>query len=80
MHKGNGSWGGHVWVCFEQTGERFLMEATAKARPGMIRPLAEVKAEYCPNVAIRADLTRYGFHGYMHSLKRQLEEPPPGAA
>jgi hypothetical protein len=68
----DGSWHGHVWVCFEQEGDRYLLEAIAKNKAEMVRLLDSAKADYCPNVAVGSDFGRFGFHGYLHTLKRQL--------
>lgn len=68
----DGSWFGHVWVCFEQDGRKYLLESIAKDRKDMVRLLDAAKSEYCPNVGVASDFRRCGFHGYLHTLKRQL--------
>jgi len=78
--RGDGSWGGHVWVCFERDGQRYLLEAVAKDQDKMVRPLDSAKTEYCPNVAVASDFGRSGFHGYLHTLKRRLFASTSSAA
>jgi len=57
--------GAHVWLLLRENGETFLFETTAKAKHGMLRPLAEARGEYLPSFAIDRDRRRFAYNGYL---------------
>jgi hypothetical protein len=63
--------GGHAWVVFRDDGREYLFEAVARSTADMIRPLDEVRARYCPHVAVDRHFRTAGFSGHTASLQRR---------
>ena len=61
--------GRHAWVVVRLGTERYLVEATARGPDGMIRPLAQVRAEYVPECGVGADLRPFLYGGSRLSVK-----------
>lgn len=64
----------HTWVLFEQAGETFLLESTAKDA-SILQPLAAVRGRYCPALAVDGACQTYVFQGYQHF--HATFRPPP---
>lgn len=60
---------GHTWIVFPDGDEQFLFDPVMRSRAEMIRPLAEVRHEYVPEVSVDDQLVRYVYAGYY--LRRQ---------
>jgi hypothetical protein len=70
---------GHVWVVFEQDGKRFVLEATAKRREGMIRTIGDAAAEYRPEFGVDCRRQRFAFNGFLQTLRERefgLDQTP----
>jgi hypothetical protein len=65
--------GWHAWVVFSQNGERFLLEATSKSQPEMVRPLHEATAQYTPHASVDQRLQRHLYAGYLGWLQSERE-------
>ena len=65
--------GYHVWVVFRDAGAEFLLETAADCRASMIRPLAEVRDEYRPHVAVNARFETTAFSGYILLMQERRE-------
>ena len=63
--------GGHAWVIFRDRGTEWLLESVDTARATMVRPLAEVRAQYRPHVAVNAKFRTTAFAGYLLTLKEE---------
>jgi hypothetical protein len=55
--------GPHAWVVFREGDAEFLLEAVARTRAAMVRPLAEVRAQYRPHAAVNARFETTAFAG-----------------
>jgi len=53
----------HAWVVFREGGVEFVLESVARTRAAMVRPLAEVRAQYRPHVAVNARFETTAFAG-----------------
>ena len=62
---GNHAGNGHVWVLFTRGGEEFLLEATAKERARMVRPLSEARGDYTPAFGVNRERRTFAFTGFM---------------
>ncbi len=65
--------GWHAWVIFTQNGDRFLLEATAKSPPDIVRPLHEAAAEYAPHVSVDHRMQRHLYAGYIGWLQSERQ-------
>ena len=61
---------GHAWVVFEESGERFVLEAVIKDETAMIRRLPDVCTEYVPHFSVDATFTMRSHAGYLLYLKQ----------
>ena len=61
----------HAWVVFEESGERFVLEAVIKDETAMIRRLPDVCAEYAPHFSVDATFTMRSHAGYLLYLKER---------
>src|SRR5205085_11834837 len=73
-----GGWGvtgedaGHeAWVVSREGGSEFVLESVARTRAAMVQPLAEVRRQYRPHVAVNARFEPAAFAGAI--LTRQGE-------
>ena len=55
--------GRHAWVVVRLGSEQYLVEATARAPDGMIRPLAQVRDAYVPECGVGPDLRPFLYSG-----------------
>jgi hypothetical protein len=51
-------------VQFQRDGVEYLLDAVTKDRASMIRPLAEVRANYMPWFGVGPHLERYHYYGF----------------
>jgi hypothetical protein len=65
--------GWHAWVVYCENGGRFLLEATTKSPPEMIRPLHEATAQYTPHASVDHRLQRHLYAGYIGWLQTSRE-------
>jgi hypothetical protein len=66
--------GGHVWVLIRDNGETLLLEATAKSKAHMLRPLSEVRHQYLPSFGVDRSRQRFAYNGYLVDFGKE----PPG--
>ena len=66
--------GRHAWVVFRQDGKEFLFEPGEKTKEAMIKPLADVRDNYIPEVGADRLGHRFGFTGIIVARKRQLRD------
>jgi hypothetical protein len=64
--------GRHAWIVFREGRTEFVFEPGAKSKDAMIRPLAEVRDNYIPEVGADRTGHRFAFSGYVVAQKRQL--------
>jgi hypothetical protein len=75
--RGNeGSRSGHVWVRFTQHGVDYVLESIAKTRERMVRPLADIHAEYTPCFGVDQTFTTYFYEGAVFNAAGV--KPPTG--
>lgn len=65
--------GRHAWIVFRQEGAEYLFEPTCPTKEEMIRPLADVRNGYLPELGADRAGHRFGFTGYATSQKRLLQ-------
>jgi hypothetical protein len=63
--------GHHAWVVYRERGTEFLLEAVARTRSAMVRPLAEVRRQYRPHVAVNARFETTAFAGAILTLEEE---------
>lgn len=63
--------GGHVWVVFREDGGEFLLEAAARTRAEMVRPLDEVRAEYRPHYSVNREMKTDVFSGSLLTMQER---------
>jgi hypothetical protein len=74
--------GHHAWVVFREGDAEFVLEAVARTRAAMVRPLAEVRAQYRPHAAVNARFETTAFAGALlteheeHAARRRLRGAP----
>ena len=61
----------HAWVVFQQSGERFVLEAVTKDGVAMIRRLGDVRMEYSPHFSVDATFAMRSYAGYLLYLKER---------
>jgi hypothetical protein len=61
----------HAWIVFRDGGTEFVLESVARTRAAMVRPLAEVRAQYRPHVAVNARFETTAFAGYLLTLHEE---------
>ena len=66
--------GGHVWVLLRENGDTFVLEATAKSKDRMLRPLAEVRARYLPSFGVDRSSQRFAYNGYLVDFGNDTSE------
>jgi hypothetical protein len=74
---------GHAFVIFATADGHFLLEATAKDRETMVRPLDDVRAAYRPHLSVDHDGTLFvygGFAEFMMDVRRRRKEAKRGGA
>ena len=59
----------HVWVIFRRDGDVFLLEAVAKDRGRIVRPLPEVAAKYRPEYGVDHKRQRFTFNGVLDTMR-----------
>jgi hypothetical protein len=62
---------GHVWVIFRHEEVTYLLEAVAKTRERLVRPLAEVAAEYRPEFGVDKTCGRFAFNGVLLTMRER---------
>ena len=72
----------HAWVVYRENGECFLLETTERSRRNMVYPLAEVRSEYTPHLAVnREGMTRvYGGIVMEKTVAITVAQPKTSAA
>jgi hypothetical protein len=63
--------GSHAWVVFRDESGEFVLEATARTRAEMVRPLAEVRAHYRPHACVNSRLRTEAFSGQILTMQEE---------
>ncbi len=76
MRHDDGALGGsHVWVLLRDNGETFVLEATAKSKQRMLRPLADVRDQYLPSFGVDRNRNRFAYNGFLIDFGKKPVEP-----
>ena len=68
--------GGHAWVLYHDRGTPYLLDAVVREPWQMVRPLADVRHRYVPEVAVDARFRRYVYGGYLQRRRASFVNPP----
>ena len=66
----DGNWVRHAWVVFRKEDGQAVLEGLMGSPEAMIRPLDDVREEYCPRFGVDHRLTRKIYSGYVASEVR----------
>jgi hypothetical protein len=68
----SGQPGLHAFVVFREGSNEYLLEATARSKSAIVRPLTLARADYTPAYSVDASLKTYMYHGFMRLIPRHF--------
>lgn len=68
---------GHAWIVFRDQDETYVFDTVLPQSEQMIKPLAEIRDLYLPEVSVDGQFKRYAYGGYYQKLRSRYFRQEP---